>query len=117
MGKDLAGRFQTARRWFEQANSVLDYDLAAICSRGPDSELMRTENAQPGIFLVSWICFQVMKESLPTFAFEATAGLSLGEFTALAAAGALNFEDGLLLVRLRGRFMQAACEVTQGSMA
>ena len=117
MGKDLAERFPTARRWFEQANGVLGYDLTTICFKGPENELLKTENAQPGIFLVSWICLQVIQESLPAFAFEATAGLSLGEFTALAAAGALNFEDGLRLVRLRGRFMQQACEATQGGMA
>ena len=86
-------------------------------SHGPDAELTKTENAQPGIFLVSWVAFQLLKERVPALSFEATAGLSLGEFTALTAAGALDFEDGLQVVRQRGRFMQEACEVTKGGMA
>ena len=79
--------------------------------------MTKTENAQPGIFLVSWVAFQLLKEHAPAQVFEATAGLSLGEFTALAAADALSFEDGLGLVRQRGKFMQEACEATQGGMA
>jgi len=117
MGKDLAERFPSARSWFERANSVLGFDLTAICFEGPEPELVRTENAQPCIFLLSWVCLQVLKEGLPGLAFDATAGLSLGEFTALTAAGVLSFEAGLRIVRLRGRFMQQACESTHGSMA
>src|SRR6187455_2942120 len=114
MGKDLAEAFPAARALFERANSVLGYDLAKICFEGPESELTKTENAQPGIYLVSWVAFQLLKERLPNLQFEATAGLSLGEFTALTAAGAMSFEDGLKLVRQRGKFMQEACDVTQG---
>ena len=117
MGKDLAHKFPSARGWFERANSVLGYDLASICFEGPETELTKTENAQPGIFLVSWVAFQLLKEHVPMLTFEATAGLSLGEFTALAAADAMSFEDGLKVVRQRGRFMQEACEVTHGGMA
>src|SRR5258705_6392378 len=117
MGKDLAETSGSARAWFDRANAVLDYDLASICFRGPEAELTKTENAQPGIFLVSWVAFQALRERWPALAFEATAGLSLGEFTALAAAGALSFEDGLKTVRRRGQLMQQACEVTGGSMA
>src|SRR5438046_7301732 len=84
-----------------------------MCFKGPDLELTQTENAQPGIYLVSWVAFQLLKERVPSLKFEAAAGLSLGEFTALTAAGALDFEDGLKLVRQRGRFMQEACEVTR----
>ena len=73
----------------------MGYDLAVICFNGPEPELTRTENAQPGIFLVSWVAFQLLKESVPALKFDATAGLSLGEFTALTAAGAMSFEDGL----------------------
>jgi [acyl-carrier-protein] S-malonyltransferase len=79
--------------------------------------LTKTENAQPGIFLVSWVAFELLKEQLPSLTFQAAAGLSLGEFTALTAADAITFEDGLKLVRQRGRFMQEACEATRGSMA
>ena len=117
MGKDLAETFSSAKAWFEKANSTLGYDLSSVCWSGPEAELTKTENAQPGIFLASWVTFQLLKEKVPSLAFGATAGLSLGEFTALAAAGAMSFEDGLKLVRQRGRFMQEACEATQGGMA
>jgi len=117
MGRDLAGAFPSARQWFEQANAILGYDLTKLCFEGPEPELTKTENAQPGIYLVSWVAFELLKEKLPNLQFDATAGLSLGEFTALAAAGALSFEDGLRLVRERGRFMQEACEATKGGMA
>ncbi len=117
MGKDLAEAFPVAKAWFERANATLGYNLADICFNGPEPELTKTENAQPGIFLVSWVAFQLLKERVPLLKFDATAGLSLGEFTALAAAGALTFEDGLRLVRQRGRFMQEACDATRGGMA
>jgi [acyl-carrier-protein] S-malonyltransferase len=117
MGKDLAEKFPPAKVWFDRANTVLGYDLASICFNGPEAELTKTENAQPGIFLVSWVAFQLLKEQAPSLKFDATAGLSLGEFTALIAAGAMSFEDGLRLVRQRGRFMQEACEATRGGMA
>ena len=89
MGKDLAEKFSSARSWFDRANTALGYDLAAGCFNGPDTELTKTENAQPGIFLVSWVAFQSLKEQVPSMQFNATAGLSLGEFTALTAAGAM----------------------------
>ena len=138
MGKDLAESFPSARAWFDRANAALGCDLAAICFNGPEAELTKTENAQPGIFLVSWVCFELLKEqvhSLKTKAqshgvsdanfgfghgtldFQATAGLSLGEFTALTSAGAMSFEDGLRVVRQRGKFMQEACDATRGGMA
>ena len=117
MGQDLADRIPTARSWFERANAALGYDLAKICFEGPETELTKTENAQPGIFLLGWIAFQILKERAPSLAFEAAAGLSLGEFTALTAAGAMTFEDGIRVVRERGRFMQEACEATRGGMA
>src|SRR6266550_6317989 len=136
MGKDFAAEFPSAKAWFARANTELGYDLGNICFQGPEAELTKTENAQPGIFLVSWVAFQLLKERVgvqasacpppdtlkrelqhaPSLKFEATAGLSLGEFTALTAAGAMSFEDGLRVVRHRGRFMQEACEATRGSM-
>ena len=117
MGRDLAEKFPSARAWFDRANAALGYDLTAICFNGPETELTRTENAQPGIFLTSWVAFELLKEQAPLLRFEATAGLSLGEFTALAAAGALTFEEGLSIVRQRGQFMQEACDATRGGMA
>jgi len=117
MGKDLAEKFPSAKAWFDRANAALGYDLAGICFNGPEADLTKTENAQPGIFLVSWVAFQLLKEQVPNLKFDATAGLSLGEFTALTAAGAMSFEDGLRVVRQRGKFMQEACEATKGGMA
>ena len=117
MGRDLAQQFPSAQKWFEQANGLLGFDLARVCFEGPEAELTKTENAQPGIFLLGWIAFGLLKERVPGLQFHATAGLSLGEFTALAAAGALTFSDALQIVRQRGRFMQEACEATQGGMA
>jgi [acyl-carrier-protein] S-malonyltransferase len=117
MGKDLADTIPSARAIFERANQTLDYDLAKISFEGPEPELTKTENAQPAIYLVSWVCFHLLRERVPSLHFEATAGLSLGEFTALAAAGVMSFEDGLKVVRQRGRFMQEACEAAPGSMA
>ena len=117
MGKDLAQNFPSAKVWFQCANDALGYDLASICFSGPEAELTKTEHAQPAIFLVSWVAFQLLKERAPSLSFQAAAGLSLGEFTALTAAGAMSFEDGLKIVRQRGQFMQAACEATRGGMA
>ena len=117
MGRDLAAQFPAARALFDRANAALGYDLAGVCFDGPEAELTKTENAQPGIFLVSWVAFQLLKERVPGLKFESTAGLSLGEFTALTAAGVMTFEDGLRVVRERGRFMQEACEATRGGMA
>ena len=117
MGADLVEHFPTARAWFERANTALGYDLASICFNGPEAELTKTENAQPGIFLVSWVAFELLKERVPALKFAATAGLSLGEFTALAAAGVMTFDDAIRVVGQRGRFMQEACEATQGGMA
>ena len=65
MGKDFAAQFPSAKGWFEQANAVLGYDLANICFEGPESELTKTEHAQPGIFLIGWIAFQLLKERVP----------------------------------------------------
>lgn len=117
MGKNLADGSALARAIAQEANSVLGYDLASICFAGPEAELVKTEHAQPGIYLVSWMAFEVLKQSMPELRFEATAGLSLGEYAALAAAGSLTFSDGLRLVRRRGLFMQEACSEAEGGMA
>jgi len=117
MGRDLASQFPQANAWFERSRETLGFDLPALCFNGPEAALTRTENAQPGIFVASWAAFQLLKERAPKLEFQATAGLSLGELTALTAAGALSFEDGLNVARQRGRFMQEACEATRGAMA
>jgi [acyl-carrier-protein] S-malonyltransferase len=117
MGKDLVEKYPAARQWFDRANAALGYDLAGICFNGPELELTKTENAQPGIFLVSWVAYELLKEQVPALKADATAGLSLGEFTALTAAGAMSFDDCLKVLRVRGRSMQEACEATRGGMA
>jgi len=116
MGRELAESNPSARQWFDRANTALGYDLAGICFNGPEAELTKTENAQPGIFLVSWVALQLLQEQTGARP-DATAGLSLGEFTALTAAGAMSFDDCLKVLRVRGRSMQEACEATRGSMA
>jgi len=117
MGRDWAAQFPSARAFYDQSREILGFDLARLCFEGPEAELTRTENAQPAIFLTSWVAFQLLKELKPDLSFQATAGLSLGELTALTAAGVLSFEDGLTMARQRGRYMQEACELTRGAMA
>ena len=117
MGHDLAERFPAAQSLFNRANEVLGYDLAKVCFEGPDDMLKQTKNAQPGIFLTSWVALDILKSKVPSLKPEAMAGLSLGEFTALTAAGVMSLEDGLKVVRQRGQFMQEACEATDGGMA
>ncbi len=117
MGRDLCEKHDVCRRLFARANEVLGRDIQKICFEGPEAVLTKTDNAQPGIFLMSLACLEALKSQVPNLGFDATAGLSLGEFTALAAAEAVSFEDGLRMVQLRGRFMQEACDSTNGGMA
>ncbi|MGB9603376.1 MAG: ACP S-malonyltransferase, partial [Limisphaerales bacterium] len=88
MGKELSEAYPEARELFDRANQILNYDLTSICFEGPEDILTKTENAQPAIFLVSWIAFSLLQKEYPQLKYEATAGLSLGEITALTAAGA-----------------------------
>jgi [acyl-carrier-protein] S-malonyltransferase len=117
MGRDICERFEVARYLFARANEVLGRDLQKICFEGPEDVLTKTDNAQPAIFLTSMACLAALKAQLPDLKFDATAGLSLGEFTALTAADACSFDDGLRMVQMRGRFMQEACDATDGGMA
>lgn len=116
MGRDLCERFPLCREMFTRADSILQRPLSKLCFDGPETVLTQTDNAQPAIFLTSLVCWEALRVLIPNFVFGAAAGLSLGEWTALVAAGALSFEDGLLLVQKRGQFMQAACEISGGSM-
>ena len=117
MGRDFAAQFPSAKDLFDKSREILGFDLASICFDGPEDGLTRTQNAQPAIFLTSWVAFQLLKERVPDLSYHSTAGLSLGELTALTAAGVFNFEDGLKIARCRGQFMQEACELARGSMA
>jgi [acyl-carrier-protein] S-malonyltransferase len=113
MGKDLFEGSSTARALFEQADAVLEFSLSKICFEGPEEELKQTKNTQPAIFLHSIAIFQLIKD----VTFDMTAGHSLGEYSALVAAGALSFADGLKLVRKRGELMQKAGVDQSGTMA
>ncbi|MBI3949390.1 MAG: ACP S-malonyltransferase [Acidobacteria bacterium] len=112
MGKDLYEHHPVARELFEEANDVLGFDIIKLCFEGPEEELMLTTNAQPSILLVSYVAYRALGRT-PTVA----AGHSLGEYSALVAAGGLRFADGLRLVRARGQFMQQAVPVGGGAMA
>ncbi len=115
MGKDFYDHVPEARQLFEEANEVLGYDLASICFNGPDETLRLTENTQPALLIHSTMALNILRENGINSVLAA--GHSLGEFSALVAAGALEFKDAVRLVRLRGQFMQAAVPVGIGSMA
>ncbi len=117
MGKDLFEPFPSARNIFEQADKILGYSISQICFEGPEDKLTRTLYAQPAIFVMSYAALTVLKEKYPDLELVFTAGLSLGEFTALAAAGTLSFEDGLKLVQARAEAMEKAAEKNPGTMA
>ncbi|MCL1857088.1 MAG: ACP S-malonyltransferase [Kiritimatiellaeota bacterium] len=116
MGKDLAETFPECRALFQEASEALGYDLAAVCNEGPLEKLTQTSVCQPAIFTVSACCLAALRLRAPTFAFQATAGLSLGEWTALYAANAIDFVQGVRILEARGRFMQAACDETPSGM-
>ena len=117
MGRDLASEFVEAADLFERADEVLGRKLSEIAWHGPIEELTRTSNCQPALYIYGLACLSVLRDIAGMFPVTAAAGLSLGEWTAHAAAGTYSFEDGLRLVEQRGRFMEAACEATSGAMA
>ena len=114
MGKDLYDNNPLAKELFEKANDILGFRITDIMFSGTDEELKQTKVTQPAVFLHSVISALCMGED---FAPDMVAGHSLGEFSALVAAGALNFEDGLKLVYARARAMQKACEAAPSTMA
>jgi len=114
MGKDLYERSEQARELFEQANEILGFRITEIMFEGTDEGLKQTNVTQPAIFLHSVILAKVLGDDLKP---EMVAGHSLGEFSALVAAGALSFEDGLRLVAARANAMQKACEIQPSTMA
>ncbi len=113
MAKDLAGQSAEANEYFAQADRILGFPLSRICFEGPEDELRQTKNTQPAIFLHSYVLSRLFKGLTASMA----AGHSLGEYTALVHAGALEFEDALRLVRLRGELMQQAGMEQRGTMA
>jgi [acyl-carrier-protein] S-malonyltransferase len=117
MGKDLAAAHPVAAELFSKADGILRYSLTQIAFEGPAEELTKTSVCQPALYTHGLAVLSVLKEKIPGLSFDAAAGLSLGEFTAHAAAGTFDFETGLRLVDQRSRFMQEACESTEGGMA
>jgi len=117
MGQDLAAEFPEAADLFQRADEVLGRNLSEIAWHGPLEELTRTSNCQPALYVHGLACLSALREIGGQLPITAAAGLSLGEWTAHAAAGTFSFEDGLRLVEQRGRFMEAACEATSGAMA
>jgi [acyl-carrier-protein] S-malonyltransferase len=117
MGKDLAVASPAAAALFQEADAQLGYALSQIAFEGPAEELTRTAVCQPALYVHGLACLAALRERLPGFQFAAAAGLSLGEFTAHAAAGTFDFASGLALVDKRARAMQDACDETNGAMA
>jgi [acyl-carrier-protein] S-malonyltransferase len=115
MGKDFYDHFPDAKEIFDEAVNVLGYDLTNICFNGPEDTLKLTENTQPALLIHSTMALKILRENGINSVIAA--GHSLGEFSALVAAGALRFRDAVRLVRLRGQFMQEAVPVGIGSMA
>ncbi|MEM1027931.1 MAG: ACP S-malonyltransferase [Planctomycetota bacterium] len=116
MGKAWFEAHPVAAQTFAAANEALGFSLSDLCFDGPAEQLNRTDMAQCAIYTASVACFQALLESGEVEKFTATAGLSLGEFTALHIAGAYDFVEGLNLVKLRGQAMQDAAEASEGSM-
>ncbi|MFO7955847.1 MAG: ACP S-malonyltransferase [Candidatus Brocadiia bacterium] len=117
MGRDIAEMSPPARQTFDAANETLDMELDRLCFEGPQVELSRSDVAQPAILTVSVATLRALEDAaggLPPVA--GTAGLSLGEYSALVAAGALEFRDAVGLVRKRGLYMQEACDANPGTM-
>ena len=115
MGKTLAAQYAVARAIFEEADDALGFALSALCFEGPEDALKLTENTQPALLTVSTAAFRVLSEQ--GFAPDYVAGHSLGEYSALVAAGSLPFADAVRLVRKRGRYMQEAVPPGVGAMA
>ncbi len=118
MGKDSLDSVLVSS-FIKKADEILGYNLSEIMFSGPEEKLNLTENAQPAIFTLSYALFQFLKEELKRFGISLNkigVGHSLGEYTAVCAAGAISFEDGVKLVRARGKFMQEAVPVGEGAM-
>src|SRR6476659_5741371 len=115
MGRDLAHAHEIARRTYEEADDALGFAISKLCFEGPEDELTLTKFTQPAILTTSIAVFRTLLEKGLTF--DIVAGHSLGEWSALVAAGALTLRDAVKLTHLRGQFMQEAVPVGQGGMA
>jgi [acyl-carrier-protein] S-malonyltransferase len=117
MGHSLCHAYPSAKAWFDQADRVFGESLSRICFEGPESVLTETRVCQPALYVHGYTLFKLLEEQGHLSGLKAALGLSLGEVTALAAAGVFDFETGLRIVAERGRLMQEACDATQGAMA
>ena len=115
MGRELAEKFPSARRVFEAADQALSFSLSKLCFEGPTEDLRLTANAQPAILAMSVAAAEVLREK--GIRADFVAGHSLGEYSALVAAGSLSIQEAVRLVRKRGQYMQEAVPVGQGTMA
>lgn len=115
MGRDFAEADATAMELFDKANAVLGFDLKTVCFEGPAEALTKSNVCQPAIFVTSYAAYLALQKRRTT-PFAAAAGLSLGEWGALCAAGVLDFDATLTVLEARGRFMQEACEATPSGM-
>lgn len=115
MGRDFAEADATAMELFDKANAVLGFDLKTVCFEGPTEALTKSNVCQPAIFVTSYAAYLALQKRRAT-PFAAAAGLSLGEWGALCAAGVLDFDATLTVLEARGRFMQEACEATPSGM-
>ncbi|MBT4863604.1 MAG: ACP S-malonyltransferase [Planctomycetaceae bacterium] len=118
MGKSIAENYPAARTLYDRAAEILGFDLAELCFNGPADELDLTVNSQPALYVTSLAALEMLRADSPdvVLACEMTAGLSLGEYTALVFAGAVTFDDGLRLVQRRGAAMQEAADATPSGM-
>jgi len=118
MGRDVAEKYPDAKALFERADQVLGFGLSKICFEGPEDRLTATDISQPAILVTSLAVLAAVRatEAGKALKAEAAAGLSLGEYTALVAAGAIGFDDAVRLTNLRGRFMQEACDARPSGM-
>lgn len=115
MMQDLYNEYQIVRDLFAKADEVLGYSIKEMCFAGPEEDLRKTANTQPAILTASVACYELLKER--GYTADIMGGHSLGEYSALVAAGALRFEDAVLLVHKRGAFMQEAVPLGEGAMA
>ena len=116
MGQEVTEKFDRSRQLFQEADRLLGYSLSQICFQGPEDTLTRTLYAQPAIFVTSLALLSVLGEKRPEMKPDFAAGLSLGEFSALAAIGSLSFAEGLKLVQVRAESMEKAATETEGAM-
>ncbi|MDX6767031.1 MAG: ACP S-malonyltransferase [Candidatus Methylacidiphilales bacterium] len=116
MGRDLVEVSPEAAVLYQEADRVLNNGFSTVCFDGPEERLTDTSYCQPALFVHGLALLALLRKEKPAFSFVATAGLSLGEFTAHTAAGHFSFADGLKLVAARGRLMQEACLATEGGM-